>query len=258
MSAENLPYEDLWYIKLINAEDKNPLETWGGYSQDFEASDTVYSHEDVLASDHENWGVVGIQGDDRYLLIFDLDVHKAPEGFDPDSITIPNETAIVRSQNGGLHVYFVVDADSEGKESDFSMTYDLGWDIDIRGSYVKHHVVAPADIPGVEGLYDLANDETLLTVFNPTDAADRIRYLGDPESEESHGEPLLKHSPASGFGGSVAIDRDVEPPEEMPPCYHRGLQVRAANPDDPNVNTHKVNTLTALCGPAAKSSCDSS
>lgn len=250
MSAENLPYEYLWYIKLINATDKNPLETWGGYSQDFEASDTVYSHDEVLESDHENWGVVGIKGEDRYLLIFDLDVHKAPDGFDDNSISIPNETAIVRSQNGGLHVYFVVTADAEGKEADFSMQYDLSWDIDIRGSYVKHHVVAPNAIPGVGGRYDLANDETPLSVFNPTDASDRIRYL-DPESEESHGEPLLKHSPAGGFGGTVAIDRDVEPPEEMPTCYHRGLQVRAANPEDPNVNTHKVNTLTALCGLAA-------
>lgn len=252
MSDLELPYADLWYIKLINESDKNPLETWGGYSQDFEAAENVYSYEQVRESKQEYWGVVGITGEDRYLLIFDLDVHKAPEGFDLDSVSVPTDTAIVRSQSGGLHAYFIVeDPDGPGKESDFAMRYELGWDIDIRGSYVKHHVVAPADIPGISGRYKLANDERPLTCHNAGDPGEQIRYLGDPESEQDYGEPLLKHAPASGFGGSIAIGRDVEAPAEMPICYHRGLQIRAENPDDPNVNTHKVNTLTALCGLAA-------
>ena len=249
-------YEDLWYIKLINETDKNPLERWGGYEQDFEEIDTVYSHDEVLESDHEYWGVVGIQDEDRYLLIFDLDVHKAPDDFDLDSIEVPEETPIVTSQNGGKHVYFIVKSEEKGFESDFSMEYDLGWDIDIRGSYVKHHVVAPNSIPGVGGLYELTYDDSMLTVSDATGAADRIRYLDDPESNEPHGEPLLTYSPSGGFGGDVEIDRDVEPPENMPTCYHRGLQIRQQNPEDPDVNTHKINTLTGLCGLAAGYSID--
>lgn len=245
-------YEDLWFVKLISATDKNPLEKWGGYSQeDYAGAENVYNHEQVVESDHEYWGIVGIQGD-RSLLIFDLDVHKASDGFDPDSVEIPDNTTIARSQNGGLHCYFVTDHDrGAGKESAFEMQYDLGWDIDIRGSYVSHHVVAPADIPGVGGKYAIVNDAPMLTVFDPADAAERVRYLGDGESEKAHGEALLTHRAGGGYGGSIAVDRDVEPPAEMPTCYHRGLQIRAANPDDPNVNTHKVNTLTALCGLAA-------
>lgn len=243
-------FEDLWYIRLINAEDKNPLDTWGGYSQDFESTEHVYSHAEVVESAHENWGVVGVKGDYRYLLIFDLDVYKAPEDFDKDSVTIPKDTPVVESQSGGKHVYYIVDADGAGRESEFTMQYDLGWDVDIRGSYVKHHVVAPNDIPGVGGLYTVENDAPLRTVFDANDAAENIRYL-DPESDKPYGEPLLQHSPVGGFGGHVDIDRDVEPPDEMPTCYHRGLQIRNENPDDPNVNTHKINTLTALCGLAS-------
>jgi P4 family phage/plasmid primase-like protien len=250
-----LAYEDLWYIKLVDETKKLPLDTWGGYSQDFEAAENVYNHVEVLESEHENWGIVGIKGD-RSLLIFDVDVHKAPDGFDIDEITIPSETPVIRSQSGGLHIYFIVARSGEGGESDFEMTYDLGFDIDIRGSYVKHHVVAPADIPGVGGRYEVRGDEGLLTVQNPADAAERVRYLADDDSDKEYGEPLLRHGPdrTGGAGrrqGAVDINRDTEPPDEMPTCYHRGLQIRGANPDDPNINTHKINVLTGLCGIAA-------
>lgn len=127
------PYEDLWYIRLPNEAGKNPREAWGGYSQNFEAAEQVYSHDEVLESSHEYWGVVGIRGEDRYLLIFDLDVYKEPTELDRDTISVPNETLIVRSQRGGHHVYFVInDQDGPGNETDFTMTYDLGFDIDIR------------------------------------------------------------------------------------------------------------------------------
>lgn len=246
------PYADIWYIKLRSETDKRALESWGGYSQDFQAAECVYSHAEVLESSHEWWGMVGVKGEDRYLLSFDIDVHKAPHEFDVDLVQVPTNTLIVRSQSGGLHVHTIVHSpQGVGKESDFEMTYDLGFDIDIRGSYVKHHTVAPNAIPGVGGLYELKNDESMVVYQNPADAAERIRYLGDDESEREHGEALLAYRPGrSRHSGGVDIDRDVEPPEEMPMCYHRGLQVRAENIDE-NVNTHKVNVLTALCGLAA-------
>ncbi|WP_336365129.1 hypothetical protein [Halalkalicoccus salilacus] len=246
-----LPYQELWYIKLSGPDNKIPLETWGGYSQDFEDVDTVYSHEDVLADSWEWWGIVGIRGEDRSLLIFDFDVYKAPDEFDPDTVEVPSEATSVRSQSGGNHVYAVVAAPrGEGTVGEFRMEYDLGFDVDIRGSYVKHHVVAPSAIPGVGGSYELVNDEPPLSVQSPTDAADRIRYH-DPESGRDYGEPLITYSPSGGYGDGIAIDRDVEPPDDMPTCYHRGLQARDACRDDPSANAHQIDLHAGLCGLAA-------
>lgn len=238
-------YRDLWYIKLRADGSKLPLEQWGGYGQNFEDADTVYSHDEVLESDWEYWGVCGIRNTrhtSRSLLIFDLDIHKAPAEFDPNRVTVPTDGAIVRSQSGGFHVYFALtNADrGDGNESDFTMTTDPGWDIDIRGSYVTQHVVAPANIPGIGGDYDLRNDRSITGTTDPGDAANRILL---------DGEPLLKHESTTGIG-NFEFDRSAESPEDMPTCYHAGLELRAANPDD-HPNTHKVNTLTALCGLAA-------
>lgn len=252
MSApENFQHEKLRYIETRARDDKRPKHAWGGYSQDIGAAEHVHTHAEVEASDSTSWAIVDVEnGDHRSLstLIFDLDVHKAPDDFDPDSIQVPDDTAIVRSQNGGIHVYFLLDGKpGELSQSDFSMTENLEWDIDIRGSAVSAHVVAPGDIPGVETPYELVNDVSVKGVFDPSDAADRIQY---------EGEPLLSYNPGQSVGGGdFAIDRDVEPPEDLPRCYHRGLQLRAASPDD-HPNTHKVNTLTALCGLTAGYSVD--
>ncbi|MEF8821956.1 MAG: phage/plasmid primase, P4 family, partial [Halovenus sp.] len=176
------------------------------------------------------------------LLVFDLDVHKAPDDFDPDRVTVPEDTLVVRSQNGGFHVYFTVHCErGQLQESDFQMTSAPGWDVDIRGSAVSMHVVAPTNIPGVNSPYEVVENSDIATVFDPADAAERIRL---------DGEPLLEYDAGSRVGSGVEIDRDADPPAEMPTCYHRGLQLRAAAPED-HPNTHKVNVLTALCGLAA-------
>lgn len=240
-------HEDLWYTKTAGPDTKVPPKgwEWGGYSQSFVAAETVYTHEQIRESDHDHWAVVGTQDFDHgtlSTLIFDLDVHKAPDDFDVDDIDVPGDTTIVKSQSGGFHVYFQVHADrGELKESDFQMTKDLGWDIDIRGSAVSMHVVAPTQVPGNETAYDIVNDDSVKAVLDPADAADRIRYQG---------EPLLEYSPDRAPGGNYSINRDVEPPEDMPLCYHRGLQLRKESPDE-HSNPHKVNVLTALCGLAA-------
>jgi hypothetical protein len=237
-------YEDLRFIELQEPGSKFPAKSWGGYSQDYDEADRVYTHEDVQIHPGDAWGVVGIDAVPHAsvsLLVFDLDVHKAPDDFDPDDLSLPTNTAIVRSQSGGFHVYFMVhEPRGAGAESDFQMTESLGWDIDIRGSYVSHHVVAPADVPGVGGDYELVNDESIAGVFDPADAAERIRYQG---------EPLLEVDRDTGVT-NFEFDRPSEAPAEMPTCYHAGLELRKAAPED-HPNTHKVNVLTALCGLAA-------
>ncbi len=173
------------------------------------------------------------------LLIFDIDIHKAPDAFDPSRVGVPDNTLIVKSQSGGFHVYFKLNGYRRGdlQESDFSMTAKLPFDIDIRGSAVSHHVVAPSDIPGIGGDYEIVNDEPIKPYFEPEDACERITL---------DGKPLLEFDPDTDIG-DFEFDRPDETPDEMPTCYHAGLELRKANPDD-HPNTHKVNVLTALCG----------
>jgi P4 family phage/plasmid primase-like protien len=240
-------YEDLWYIQTKDTDDKRPKREWGGYSQAFADADRVHRHEDVMKFPGDGWAVCGIQPPEHTswsLLIFDLDVHKADADFDINDVTIPDTMPLVRSQSGGYHVWAVVhEPAGAGSEDDFHVAHDLDWDVDIRGSYVQHHVVAPSDIPGIGGSYELANDSTIPVYFTPEEAIEGIEYRG---------EPLLEHDPSGATSGpNFDIDRSGDPPEEMPTCYHAGLQVRATAIDDPDYNPHRINVLTALCGAAA-------
>ncbi|MDS0220895.1 hypothetical protein NDI54_05940 [Haloarcula sp. S1AR25-5A] len=244
-SGPAFDYESLRYIQLRGDGSKLPAKTWGGYDQDFDDAAHVHRHDAVDMHPAENWGIVDVESGGRMsqaLLIFDVDIHKSPDGFDPDRVNVPADTLVTRSQNGGFHVYFKLSGYRRGdlQESDFQMTADPGFDVDIRGSVVSHHVVAPADIPGVGGAYDVVNDSQVRPVFEPGAAAERITF---------DGEPLLEFDPD---GGVDSYDFDVpdEPPAEMPTCYHAGLELRKAAPDD-HPNSHKVNVLTAACGLAA-------
>lgn len=243
------PYEELYYLKGRGDGSKKPAESWGGYGTPLADNDDVYSHGDVRKFPRESWLLNGIRDKEHMshkLLIFDLDIHKAPDSFDPDRVTIPDNTPVVRSQNGGFHVYFVVDTPTTGKESDFQAADELPFDIDIRGEYVKMHVVAPADIPGVSGPYEIVNDETINHVFDPAEAAESVKL---------DGEPALVHSP--GCSGAGGYERDeIDPPDDLPKCYAAGLSLRKEAPDDENLNTHKVNVLTGMLGLAAGYSVD--
>lgn len=260
-TPENFPYEDLWYIRGIDHGDKNPLDKWGGYTEpdgsvrDFAAAEHVYPYEEVQKFPTDCWLVNGIQDYEhttRWLLVFDVDIHKAPDDFDADRITIPTDTTVVKSQSGGLHVYSVIRTrPTRGKENDFEVVQELpgDFDIDIRGEFVKHHVVAPSDIPSVGGPYEIVEDKPLLHRKNPDDIAKRFKL---------DGEPILRYRPSGGIAdNSNTFDREsVEPPENMPQCYGAGLELRAEAPENENLNTHKVNVLTALCGLAAGYSTD--
>jgi len=243
MSDCEFDFSQFRFIKLRGDGSKLPAKSWGGYDQDFDAAEHVHTHEEVEMLPAENWGVVDVEDPAHgsfALLIFDIDVHKAPEDFDVDRVSIPNNTLVTRSQNGGFHVYFVISGCERSalNESDFSMAADPGFDVDIRGSAVSHHVVAPADIPGIGGQYEVVNNEEITTYFEPREAAERIQL---------DGEPLLEFNPDSSGAASYDFDVPTEAPDDMPTCYHAGLELRKAAPDD-HPNSHKVNVLTAACG----------
>lgn len=247
----NFPYEDLYYVKARGPDDRRPAEKWGGYNQDFEDASTVYTHEEVKMLPHNDWLTNSIKDRthaSRQLLIFDLDVYKAGEDFDGDRVGVPTNTPVVKSQSGGYHVYFAVVSPTRGQESDFEFNQRLPFDIDIRGEYVKHHVVAPNDVPGVSSGYEIVEDEPIQHVFDPGEAARQITI---------DGEQAIYHNPGRG-GGAGNYQRDeIDPPDDMPKCYGAGLSLRAEAPDDEDLpegvtlNTHKVNVLTALSGLAA-------
>jgi len=115
------------------------------------------------------------------------------------------------------------------------------YDIDVKGSAVSGHVVAPTDVPGVESSYELVQDGEIIGVIDPQDVLQDITY---------DGKQALKYRPESG---GVDWDGDLpsESPEDLPACYYgRALQLRRKAPDD-HGNTHKVNLMAAMCGLAA-------
>lgn len=236
-----LPYEDLYYLKARGPDDKRPAEEWGGYGQDFEDASCIYTHEEVEMLPHKHWLTNSVQNQPNMsmqLLVFDIDIHKAPDGFDNNRLGVPTDTPLVRSQSGGYHLYFIVNTPARGQESDFEVVADLPFDIDIRGEFVKHHVVAPSDIPGVGGGYEIVNDDTIKHVFNPKDAAKLITFDGDP---------AISYKPGKSRGGSGYERENFDPPDNMPKCYGAGLTLRKEAPED-HENTHKVNLLAALAG----------
>jgi len=238
-------FERLRYIQLRGDGSKLPQYEWGGYDQDFDAAERVRKHNEIEMLPADEWGIVDIADPPHgkmALLIFDIDIHKAPAEFDADRVGVPTDTLVTRSQNGGFHVYFAINSCGRGElnESDFQIDADLGWGIDIRGSSVSMHVVAPGEIPGVNTPYEIVNDERIATVFEPAEAASRITL---------DGEPLLRFKPGEA-GVDYDFDVPTEAPDELPKCYHHGLELRKAAPEDHD-NTHKVNMLTAACGLAA-------
>ena len=236
-------YTSLRYIELAGDSSKNPAKEWGGYSQDFNDAKQVLDHENVEAHPSDSWGIVDIEDRDHMslaLLIFDIDLYKLPDNFDATRVEIPDGTLITESQHGGLHAYYAIRAwRGEYSESDFSVHEELP--IDIRGSAVSAHVVAPSDIPGVSGDYEIVNNEPIKVVDGPEEAIEKI---------EIDGEPAIEFDP-NRSAGDIDWDQPEDPPDELPTCYHAGLSLRRDAPDDSDLNSHKVNVLTGLCGLAA-------
>lgn len=253
-APDHFEYDELWYVRGIGDGNKNPKDKWGGYSdddgspRDFDAAPKVYTHDDVLKFPSDSWLVPAIYDKPhmtRWLLVFDIDIHKAPDDFDENRVTVAPDTPLIKTQSGGYHVYtMVTNRPTRGKESDFEIVQDLpgDFDVDIRGEFVKHHVVAPRDIPGVGGEYELVNDAPIKGRNDPDELAQMIQL---------DGEPLVRYNPVGDRSGSSYERGEIDPPAEMPMCYGAGLDLRAKAPERDDLNTHKVNVLTALCGLAA-------
>lgn len=239
-----LDYESLKYIELRGGGDKRPAKKWGGYSQDFDEAEHVLNHESVVSHSSEEWAIVDIE--DRHkmslaLLVFDFDKYKLPDDFDASRVDVPTDTLVTESQSGGLHIYYALHAwRGQYSESDFNVHDEL--DIDIRGSAVSMHVVAPNDIPGVAGDYEIIVDEPIKVRPSPSDVVGGISIDGEPAIEFDENS-----SPSSS---DCDWDIPEQPPDDLPKCYHAGLCLRREAPDD-HPNTHKVNVLAALCGLAA-------
>ncbi|WP_353634496.1 hypothetical protein ABSL23_01500 [Halobacterium sp. NMX12-1] len=247
--------ETLRYIQTRGLDDKRPKYKWGGYSQDFGDAEHVYTLEDVIDHPEDNWAIVDI-GDagaehPRSLLIIDIDLYKADDpckGCGTEDVDeaakkteYPQTTPITKSQTGGFHVYAWIEAECGSiSPSDFELADGVPYDIDVKGSAVSGHVVAPNDIQGVESGYELVQDDSIVGVIEPGDILQDITY---------DGKTALKYRPGAN---SRQWDGDLpeEPPEDIPECYGRALQLRRKAPDD-HGNTHKVNVLAALCGLAA-------
>ncbi|WP_226042483.1 hypothetical protein [Natrinema sp. DC36] len=231
---------DFRYIRIAS-DTKHPIDKWGGYSQDFDEAEHVYTHEEVQESSHDRWGIAGMDSTenvngDFHLLIFDLDLYKTDE-FDADDVQVTNAEGVpmVKSQNGGAHLYFALH--DPVLESDINLNHD--W-IDLRGSAVKSHVVAPADIPGCEdSTYEVTNDTTVPVFLSVGEVLDRV---------EIDGEPIAEHDPTNPV--DVDFDRG-EAPDEMPDCYHAALSFRSSEAREEHPNAFKIDTYAGLLGLAA-------
>ncbi|QRV16307.1 hypothetical protein JMJ58_05290 [Haloterrigena salifodinae] len=245
-------WRHLQFIRLADERGaKMPADAWGGYDQDFDTADTIYSAEDVASLPHNRWGVVGFSVPeapvDSNLIVFDFDFHKADADISIDNIQSaprgkigpPVEFPVVESQNGGAHVYALVEQ-APVKESDFDLTHD--W-IDVRGEAVKHHVVAPTETPGVNTDYSIYYECSIPMFSSYAELMDSIALDGDFIGEFSGDETV------SDAVGDVEFDRAANAPGEMPTCYQRTLQFRA-HPikRDGHGNPWKVDTLCALLG----------
>ncbi|GAA0678869.1 hypothetical protein ACFQDG_01140 [Natronoarchaeum mannanilyticum] len=236
-------YDELRYIRVADGK-KQPIDAWGGYSQDFEDADDVYMHEEVCESDHDEWGVVGIDapdGHDWYTFILDIDIHKSDD-YDVDDIVVTDaeDTPIVKSQNGGVHVYFALH--ESVKEADIDLVHP--W-IDLQGSATKSHVVAPRNIPGCEGSdYDLVNDTEIPVFFSVGEVLDRVNIGGEPIGEHDPSDPL-----------DVDFERG-EAPDEMPTCYYSALSFRSSEAREEHPNAFKIDTFAGMLGLAAGYSVD--
>ncbi|MFA9517288.1 hypothetical protein ACERIT_08740 [Halopenitus sp. H-Gu1] len=231
---------DFRYIRIAS-DTKHPMDKWGGYSQDFDEAEHVYTHEDVQESSHDRWGIAGMDSTENintgfHLLIFDLDLYKTDQvDADDVQVTDAEDVPVVKSQNGGAHLYFALH--DPVSESDINLNHD--W-IDLRGSAVKSHVVAPADIPGCEdSKYDLTNDARVPVFLSVGEVLDRV---------EIRGEPIGEHDPADPVDVDFARG---DAPDEMPDCYHAALSFRSSEAREEHPNAFKIDTFAGLLGLAA-------
>lgn len=206
--------EDFWYIKLIDTDDKGlrkqPATTWGGYDTNFEENPDVYSYDETVVEDHDNWGIIGYRGSED-LLIVDSDAYKEDD-LDRHKISVPSDHGpIVRSVSGGDHFYLLVSSTANIRSAQ-------DW-IDLKGEAAKGHAVSPFHSDD----YDVVREREMWFYDHVSEINEAYDYAGDPLVTDE------RHWGAAPGGGFDILD---EPPDEMPHCLKKALEARRQIPRD--------------------------
>lgn len=208
-----------WYIKLRDygdrGERKMPLESWGGYSQDFSDADRVYSWEETQSMSHGNFGIVGYRQDTKKLIVVDMDCDDIEDfddellGFDPERV--PYVRSIKPDGPDGYHGYYLVDrVPDESEDDEIQVEAAQSW-VDIKGQD-QGHVVSPfhesewyEELNDIDEPYRIHDHDEINVTFT---------YDNNDLVELSH-----------GFSGD-SLDIPSDPPRELPNCLHQLLQHR--------------------------------
>ena len=132
----------LYHIKIAPGE-KLPYQAWGGYDQDFDEAENVYTREEAVDAEHPRWGYIDVVDDDKVLGILDLDFHKDDCPFDIDDFEA-SEDAIrhhIKTPSGGHHIPFTINADFDGE---LRVAQEFKDYVDLKGMLGKGHCVMPS------------------------------------------------------------------------------------------------------------------
>lgn len=197
-----------YYYIPINPDTKRPAVSFGGWPID-PSHEAVVTIDEVEESDHEWWATVGNKTSD--LLILDVDLYKMSDAEQAEVeygwFGILDDTRIVKSPSGGIHVYIRTDADFEDLPR--AREYiDLKGDV-ARGyclTHPKDEYTVQADCRPVEISETLVRE---LPVFQSnrargsTDSADPV--VDEEEMRAKTSPPCL----------SRALDSDTEFSERL-------------------------------------------
>lgn len=190
------------YIPLTE-DSKRPVASWGGWPID-PVHKGVFTYQETEEDDWSEWGIVGNWS--GTLLVIDVDAYKME---DTQRNRILNDeygglldvTSVVKSQNGGYHLYFQYD----GRLSDFEVENHVDIKGDVGGGYVKS--------PFCEG-YELVNDKSAVSV--DADALSEFPVFQDAETYESEthagamnlAPPCIKRAINEGDKKSIAFKHE--------------------------------------------------
>lgn len=120
----------------INSESKRPVAEFGGWPIDPE-HEGVFERETVEESNHDWWAIVAHKTSS--LLIIDVDLYKMSESqkaqVDVGWFGILDDTRIVKTPSGGIHVYLLTDC----KFEDLPQTIEH---VDLKGDVARGYALS--------------------------------------------------------------------------------------------------------------------
>lgn len=211
---------NFWYIKLRQSGDrsdrKKPAESWGGYMTDFSENAMVYTWEQTQAMAHSNFAIIGHRGPHQ-LVVIDVDCYKIDD-FDWSDIEVPDqEVSIVRSDSDkrdipGYHFYCLIQED----EADISGAKPY---IDIKANR-KGHAVSP-----------FHNDD--YSIVNSVELHPFVEVEELNQAFSLQGENIVtSDTKYATYQGDFDFEIPDDPPEDMPDCLRKTLQMRRDIPRD--------------------------